>query len=142
MSAVTIARLRADLAAKEATVAALMEGFALPDLPVVAGLAFDVLYRPAEQLERLGGDWYDIFILLDGRIAFTIGDVCGRGLAAAVKMGQAKQAIKVAASLQTNNPMPRAVLEQTNKVIFLNGHHVNFTTAIYFHCGGLDLYPR
>jgi len=131
MPQVLIARLRAELAAKEATVDALMKGFELPDLPVVDGLTFDVLYRPAEALERLGGDWYDIFTLLDGRIAFTIGDVCGRGLAAAVKMGQAKQAIKVAASLQTNNPMPRAVLEQTNKVIFLNGHHVNFTTAIY-----------
>jgi serine phosphatase RsbU (regulator of sigma subunit) len=139
MPQATIARLRAELAAKEATVAALMEGFTLHDFPAVAGLAFDVLYRPAEKLERLGGDWYDIFTLADGRIAFTIGDVCGRGLAAAVKMGQAKQAIKVAASLQTNNPMPRAVLEQTNKVIFLNGHDVNFTTAIY---GIIDLATR
>jgi serine phosphatase RsbU (regulator of sigma subunit) len=46
-------------------------------------------------------------------------------------MGQAKQAIKVAASLQVKGSAPRAVLEQTNKVIFLNDHHVEFTTAIY-----------
>jgi serine phosphatase RsbU (regulator of sigma subunit) len=102
-----------------------------PPFPVVEGLSFDVLYKPAATLERLGGDWYDIFSLPDGRTAFTIGDVCGRGLAAAVKMGQAKQAVKVAASLQTNDPMPLAVLEQTNKVIFLNDHQVEFTTAIY-----------
>jgi serine phosphatase RsbU (regulator of sigma subunit) len=126
-----VQRLRTELAEKQATVDALMEGFQIPDFPVVGGLAFDVLYRPAATLERLGGDWYDIFTLPDGRVAFTIGDVCGRGIAAAVKMGQAKQAIKVAASLQANDPMPRAVLDQTNKVIFLNGHHVEFTTAIY-----------
>ena len=127
----TIERLRLELTAKQATVDALMKGFQTLDFPTVSGLAFDVLYQPAATIEHLGGDWYDIFTLPDGRVAFTLGDVCGRGLAAAVKMGQAKQAIKVAASLQINDPMPIAVLDQTNKVIFLNNHHVEFTTAIY-----------
>ena len=127
----TIERLRLELAAKQATVDALMKGFQTRDFPIVNGLAFDVLYQQAATLEHLGGDWYDIFTLPDGRVAFTIGDVCGRGLAAAVKMAQAKQAIKVAAALQTNDPMPIAVLDQTNKVIFLNDHHVEFTTALY-----------
>jgi serine phosphatase RsbU (regulator of sigma subunit) len=127
----TVSRLTLELAAKQTTVDALLLGFQSPPFPVVEGLSFDVLYKPAATLERLGGDWYDIFSLPDGRTAFTIGDVCGRGLAAAVKMGQAKQAVKVAASLQTNDPMPLAVLEQTNKVIFLNDHQVEFTTAIY-----------
>ena len=66
-----------------------------------------------------------------GGSLFSLGDVCGRGLGAAVKMGQAKQAIKVAASLHINDPMPLAVLEQANEVIFLNNHEVEFTTAIY-----------
>jgi serine phosphatase RsbU (regulator of sigma subunit) len=127
----TIEELRLELLAKQATVDALMLGFQTVDFPIVDGLSFDVVYQPASSIEHLGGDWYDIFTLPDGRIAFTLGDVCGRGLAAAVKMGQAKQAIKVAASLQINDPMPIAVLDQTNKVIFLNNHHVEFTTAIY-----------
>ncbi|MGD0050630.1 MAG: PP2C family protein-serine/threonine phosphatase [Vulcanimicrobiaceae bacterium] len=127
----TIERLRLELAAKQATVDALMEGFHIVGFPRVAGLAFDVLYRPAATIEQLGGDWYDIFTLPDGRVAFSLGDVCGRGLGAAVKMGQARQAIKVAASLQIHDPMPIAVLDQTNKVIFLNNNHVEFTTAIY-----------
>jgi serine phosphatase RsbU (regulator of sigma subunit) len=54
-------------------------------------------------------------------------------------MGQAKQAVKVAASLQINDPLPVAVLDQTNKVIFLNNHHVEFTTAIY---GVIDVANR
>jgi serine phosphatase RsbU (regulator of sigma subunit) len=135
----TIEHLRAELGAKQRTVDALLKGFVTTDFPVVPGLAFDVLYKPAAAIEQLGGDWYDIFTLPDGRVAFSLGDVCGRGLGAAVKMGQAKQAIKVAASLQTNDPMPIAVLEQANKVIFLNDHHVEFTTAIY---GVIDLPNR
>jgi serine phosphatase RsbU (regulator of sigma subunit) len=136
---VTIEHLRSQLAAKQTTVDTLLKGFVVSDFPVVAGLAFDVLYQPAAAIENLGGDWYDIFTLPDGRVAFSLGDVCGRGLGAAVKMGQAKQAIKVAASLQINDPMPIAVLEQANKVIFLNDHHVEFTTAIY---GVIDLANR
>jgi serine phosphatase RsbU (regulator of sigma subunit) len=135
----TIERLRLELTAKQATVDALMQGFLTTDFPVVDGLAFDVLYQPAAAIEHLGGDWYDVFMLPDGRIAFSLGDVCGRGIGAAVKMGQAKQAIKVAASLQINDPMPIAVLDQANKVIFLNGHQVEFTTAIY---GLIDLAKR
>jgi serine phosphatase RsbU (regulator of sigma subunit) len=135
----TIEHLRSQLAAKQATVDTLLKGFVVSEFPVVAGLAFDVLYQPAATIEHLGGDWYDIFTLPDGRVGFSLGDVCGRGLGAAVKMGQAKQAIKVAASLQINDPMPLAVLEQTNKVIFLNDHEVQFTTAIY---GVIDLVNR
>jgi serine phosphatase RsbU (regulator of sigma subunit) len=135
----TIEHLRTELAAKQATVDTLLKGFVATDFPVVAGLAFDVLYQPAAAIEQLGGDWYDIFTLPDGRVAFSLGDVCGRGLGAAVKMGQAKQAIKVAASLQIIDPMPITVLDQANKVIFLNDHHVQFTTAIY---GVIDLVNR
>ena len=135
----TIERLQLELAAKQATVDALMEGFLAVDFPIVDGLKFDVLYKPAAALEHLGGDWYDVFTLPDGRVAFSLGDVCGRGLGAAVKMGQAKQAVKVAASLQINDPMPIAVLDQTNKVIFLNNHQVEFTTAIY---GVIDVANR
>jgi serine phosphatase RsbU (regulator of sigma subunit) len=130
-NAATINRLTIELATKQATVDALLKGYQTLAFPRVPGIAFDILYRPAATLEQLGGDWYDVFVIADGRVAFTIGDVCGRGLAAAVKMGQARQAIKVAAALRENDPMPRAVLEQTNRVIFLNGQNVEFTTALY-----------
>jgi serine phosphatase RsbU (regulator of sigma subunit) len=134
-----VARLEGDLAAKQTVVDALMEGYLTTEFPVVDGLSFDVLYEPAAELEQLGGDWYDVFVLPDGRVAFSLGDVCGKGIGSAVKMGQAKQAIKVAASLQINDPRPIAVLDQANKVIFLNGHHVEFTTAIY---GFIDVKAR
>ena len=80
-------------------------------------------------MEKLGGDWYDIFALPDGRIAFSLGDVCGHGIGAAVKMSEAKQAIFVAACL--GDPAPESVFRRANEVIFLNGHHVSMTTAVY-----------
>jgi serine phosphatase RsbU (regulator of sigma subunit) len=137
--AITVDRLQLALTEKQATVDALMKGFNKADFPVVDGLVFDVLYQPLAAIEQLGGDWYDVFTLPDGRIAFSLGDVCGRGPGSAVKMAQAKQAIHVAASLEINDPMPIAVLDQTNKVIFLNGNDVEFTTAIY---GVIDVAHR
>lgn len=108
---------------------ALMQGYHAKKFPVADGLSFDTLYRPANIREKLGGDWYDIFGLPDGRIGFSLGDVCGHGVDAAVKMGEAKQAIFVAACL--GDPAPQKVLQQANRVIFLNNHHVSITTALY-----------
>lgn len=108
---------------------ALMQGYLPKKLPIASGLAFDTYYGASNVLERLGGDWYDVFELRDGRIGFSLGDVCGHGVDAAVKMGEAKQAIFVAASLR--DPEPQAVLNEANQVLFLNNHHVSITTAIY-----------
>ncbi|MHB8442408.1 MAG: SpoIIE family protein phosphatase [Candidatus Tyrphobacter sp.] len=106
----------------------LMEGLLSTVYPKVQGLTFDTVYRAANVMEKVGGDWYDIFELSDGRVAFSLGDVCGHGVEAAVKMGEAKQAIFVAACL--GDPAPEMVLKQANKVLFLSPH-VSITTALY-----------
>ncbi len=108
---------------------AMMKGYLSKPFPVVPGLEFDALYQVANVSERIGGDWYDVFELPDGRIGFSLGDVCGHGVDAAVKMGEAKQAIFVAACL--GDPAPERVLCQANRVLFLNDHHVSITTALY-----------
>jgi PAS domain S-box-containing protein len=108
---------------------ALMQGYLSKPLPVVRGLSFDTRYQTANAMERPGGDWYDVFELPNGRIGFSLGDVCGHGIDAAVKMSEAKQAIFVAASLR--DPEPRSVLYEANKVLFLNNHRVSITTAVY-----------
>ncbi|MGH2629191.1 MAG: SpoIIE family protein phosphatase [Actinomycetota bacterium] len=50
----------------------------------------------AEGLD-VGGDWYDAVGLPDGRIALTVGDVVGRGLAAAATMGHLRSALRALA---------------------------------------------
>ena len=42
---------------------------------------------------EVGGDWYDAFLLRDGRVALTVGDVVGHGVAAAAAMGQLRTAL-------------------------------------------------
>jgi PAS domain S-box-containing protein len=69
------------------------------DLP--AGLA--VRYEPAGVALEVGGDWYDVVELPEGRYAVVVGDVPGRGLAAATIMGQLRSAGR-ALLLENNGP--------------------------------------
>jgi len=117
---------------------ALMKGYLTNELPKVKGLKFDALYKAANIVEKLGGDWYDAFTLPDGRIGFSIGDVCGHGIDAAVKMGEAKQAVFVAACLDGPTPASSDVLSTANRVLFLRQNHI-LTTALY---GSVDLAKR
>src|SRR5450631_1710649 len=60
---------------------------ALPRLlPRVPGLTLGAFYRPGMDEAQVGGDWYDALQLADGRVVFSIGDVCGAGLDAAIAM--------------------------------------------------------
>lgn len=54
-------------------------------------------YRPGTAALEVGGDWYDVFPLPDGRLALVVGDVVGHGLDAAVAMGQLRGAVRALA---------------------------------------------
>jgi PAS domain S-box-containing protein len=66
-------------------------------LPHSTGLTFNVQYCPSSREADVGGDWYDAVPLHDGTIVISVGDVTGRGLAAAGLMGKLRQAIGMAA---------------------------------------------
>jgi PAS domain S-box-containing protein len=55
-------------------------------------LSFAARYEAGSAALEVGGDWYDAFMLPDGRVAVTVGDVVGHGLAAAAAMGQLRTA--------------------------------------------------
>jgi integral membrane sensor domain MASE1 len=70
----------------------------LPErLPKRPGLRCDALYIAAQRETLIGGDWYDAFDLPDGRIGFSIGDVTGHGLEAAVAAARIRRGIFAAA---------------------------------------------
>jgi serine phosphatase RsbU (regulator of sigma subunit) len=52
-----------------------------------------VRYQPAVDVLHLGGAWYDVADLGDGRVAVAVGDVVGHGLRAAAVMGQLRSAL-------------------------------------------------
>jgi sigma-B regulation protein RsbU (phosphoserine phosphatase) len=61
-------------------------------LPVLPGL--DLAARYVTGSGTVGGDWYDVFVLPDGRLGVVVGDVAGSGLAAAVIMGRMRSALR------------------------------------------------
>jgi serine phosphatase RsbU (regulator of sigma subunit) len=79
---VTIERARLVSVLREAVTS--LQAAVLPaSFPTVPGLDAAALYRSASEVAQVGGDFYDLFALEDGRVAAVIGDVCGKGVAAA-----------------------------------------------------------
>jgi serine phosphatase RsbU (regulator of sigma subunit) len=68
---------------------------------------FAVRYQAASRPLQVGGDWYDVVDLEDGRIALVVGDCVGHDLAAATVMGQVRSACR---ALLFDNPSPAAAL--------------------------------
>ncbi|AGB24438.1 serine phosphatase RsbU, regulator of sigma subunit [Mycobacterium sp. JS623] len=68
---------------------------------------FAARYQAASRPLQVGGDWYDIVDLEDGRIALIVGDCVGHGLAAATVMGQVRSACR---ALLFSDPSPGAAL--------------------------------
>jgi PAS domain S-box-containing protein len=64
---------------------------------------FAVRYHPASRPLQVGGDWYDLVDLDDGRVALIVGDCVGHGLAAATVMGQLRSACR-ALLLERSSP--------------------------------------
>jgi len=63
-----------------------------------------VRYVPAASLAQVGGDWYDAFLLGDGRTALVIGDVTGHDRHAAAAMAQVRNVLRGVAHSMTGSP--------------------------------------
>ena len=60
--------------------------------PTALPEGFAVHYEPATGTLEVGGDWYDVIDLPDGRYGVVVGDVVGTGLSSAAIMGQLRSA--------------------------------------------------
>ena len=65
-----------------------------PPSEMLGGLTVETLYRPAWGEAQVGGDFYDIFALEQGKIALVVGDVSGKGLQAASRTAEAKYTLR------------------------------------------------
>ncbi|MFD5254523.1 PP2C family protein-serine/threonine phosphatase [Streptomyces bobili] len=83
--------------AREREVALALQEAMLPARRQVGHHRAAVRYRPAAGSLNVCGDWYDLVDLVGGnRIAVSVGDVVGHGLAAAGVMGQLRSALSAA----------------------------------------------
>ncbi|GAA2660975.1 SpoIIE family protein phosphatase [Nonomuraea recticatena] len=101
----------------------------LPDrLPVVKGLELAQRFRSGSRHVQVGGDWYDAFVLQDGRVAAVVGDVMGKGVKAAAGMGRIRNAMR---ALALTNPPPAAVLGGLDRVFDATEEEEQVTTLAY-----------
>ncbi|MBV8067056.1 MAG: SpoIIE family protein phosphatase [Candidatus Eremiobacteraeota bacterium] len=113
---------------REHRVASALQRAMLPArLPNHARLELSYAYRPAERESRVGGDWYDAFMVSDDRVAVSIGDVGGHGLEAAIAMNEARHALRLSA---LEGMTPAQTLRRTNAALMLNDEHP-IITAIF-----------
>ncbi|MDQ0985738.1 SpoIIE family protein phosphatase [Streptomyces sp. V2I9] len=75
-------------------------------------------YRPADQGVLVGGDWFDVVPLRDGRHLKAMGDVMGHGVEAAVAMSQYRSLLRLLA--QEDLP-PHQILEQLDGMVERSG---------------------
>jgi hypothetical protein len=87
-----VQRERAEIAAT------LQRGLMPPPLPEIPGWIAATMYRPAGAENEVGGDFYDAFPIAGGWM-LVIGDVTGRGAAAASVTAQARYTLRTAAWL-------------------------------------------
>ncbi|MFF3485317.1 PP2C family protein-serine/threonine phosphatase [Streptomyces sp. NPDC002701] len=125
----TIAAERERRTEAERLARALQRTLLPPTLPKVPGLKAAAAYHTASPHE-VGGDFYDLFPLDDGRWAFFIGDVCGKGADAAALTSLTRYTLRAAAIY---DPDPCAALANLDLVLKgeYQGSDPRYCTAVF-----------
>ena len=98
----------------------------LPELPPeLNGVQLSHSYIPATEV---GGDFYDVLALEDGRLAVAVGDVAGHGVSSGLVMSMAKSALAVQVSF---NPEVEAVFTTLNRMVYQSARKRLLTTLCY-----------
>jgi sigma-B regulation protein RsbU (phosphoserine phosphatase) len=88
-----------------------------PTPPAVPGLDVAAVYRPAGTGEEVGGDFYDVFQVGDDDWVVAIGDVCGKGVDAAVITALVRYTLRASAVRVTH---PSEMLRDLNTTLLRN----------------------
>ncbi len=111
---------------QELEIASLIQHNFLPkQLPDLDGWQIAAYYRPAREV---GGDFYDVIPLPDGRIGFVVGDVTDKGVPAALVMSATRTILRATA---TRLIEPGEVLEHVNEQLCPDMPEKMFVTCLY-----------
>ncbi|MFH8336519.1 PP2C family protein-serine/threonine phosphatase [Streptomyces sp. AM6-12] len=110
---------------------AVLQQSLLPDsLPPVPCMETAAYYHTAS-LDRLGGDFYDVFPIDGKRFGFFLGDVCGKGPQAAAVTSLTRYTLRAAA---LHDPDPVSALTTLNKVLherYAGSGDPRYCTAVF-----------
>ncbi|MEO6471043.1 MAG: SpoIIE family protein phosphatase [Aeromicrobium sp.] len=111
---------------QELEVAHLIQQHFLPkELPDLPGWQIAAYYRPAREV---GGDFYDVIPLPDGRVGFVVGDVTDKGVPAALIMSATRSLLRASAQRLIE---PGLVLERLNEQLCPDMPEKMFVTCLY-----------
>src|SRR5918995_561412 len=111
---------------QELEVARLIQQNFLPkELPELPGWQIAAYYRPAREV---GGDFYDVIPLPDGRVGFVVGDVTDKGVPAALVMSATRTLMRASAQRLIE---PGEVLERLNEHLYPDMPAKMFVTCLY-----------
>mgnify|MGYP000983738209 CR=1 FL=1 len=100
-----------------------------PPFPHIGAFELHAALEPAWEV---GGDLYDFFLIDDRRLFFSLGDVSGKGVPAALFMAVTKTLIKGNAEV---NVTPAEILAKVNTELCVDNESMLFVTMF---CGILD----
>jgi serine phosphatase RsbU (regulator of sigma subunit)/anti-sigma regulatory factor (Ser/Thr protein kinase) len=111
---------------QELEVAKLIQQNFLPkQLPELPGWQVAAYYRPAREV---GGDFYDVIPLPEGRVGFVVGDVTDKGVPAALVMAATRSVLRASAQRLVE---PGEVLERVNEHLCPDMPAKMFVTCLY-----------
>ena len=94
-------------------------------LPVIPGIAMSVSWQP---MNEVGGDYFDVIELGQGKTAICIADVEGKGLPAAMLMSNLQSAVR---SLAKQNLAPAEMFKRLNRTMLQNSAGGKLITMFY-----------
>jgi serine phosphatase RsbU (regulator of sigma subunit)/anti-sigma regulatory factor (Ser/Thr protein kinase) len=105
-------------AERRAVAQALQRSLLPPQLPAVAGIELGAEYVPTGEAVDVGGDFYDVVQLPDGRWLIVVGDVSGKGVQAATVTGLVRDVTR--ALVRDGRPLPET-LARLNETLVERG---------------------
>ena len=94
-------------------------------IPQMPGLEISGGWRPAR---IVGGDYFDVLKLSEGKLSLCIGDVSGKGMPAALLMSNLQAVVK---ALATDDTPPAELMAKANRVMWRNTTEDKFITLFY-----------
>ena len=118
-----------ELLAERTRIASTLTSSLLPaQLPSIRGVELASRYLPARGGGKVGGDFFDVFVLDAARWGFVLGDISGKGAEAAAVTGLVRYTLRAYA---TADASPAAVLGQVNEALLRSTDEERYCTVVY-----------
>ncbi|MDQ4065314.1 MAG: serine/threonine-protein phosphatase, partial [Actinomycetota bacterium] len=106
----------------------LQQGLLSTEMPQLADCTLGAVYEPAGGDAEIGGDFFDVFDLPDGRFGIAVGDVSGKGAEAAAQTAMAKYMLRAFAA---RNAAPSSALYHLNNSLIKSFDDDKFISLVY-----------